>query len=160
MDCKSGRNNYCMDIGKGQFIGMSAQGAFAEYVLVGRVSTTCVWFINYVVDILTDYRSAVELPDSMSFAEAAPLFCAGATMFNAILTASQPKGATLGIVGLGALGHLGIQVCSQCFAQHHILTMLPCLVRQEHGLHGRRCRCTRRTNPTREGTQACPRLGP
>lgn len=46
----------------------------------------------------------------MSFAEAAPLFCAGATMFSAILTANQPKGSILGIVGLGALGHLGIQV--------------------------------------------------
>lgn len=46
----------------------------------------------------------------MSFVEAAPLFCAGATMYNAILTAKQPQGAILGIVGLGALGHLGVQV--------------------------------------------------
>ncbi|EIM85373.1 GroES-like protein [Stereum hirsutum FP-91666 SS1] len=89
-DCKDGRLNYCTKLSDGGFLGMSCQGVFSEYCLV-------------------DYRSAVELPDTMSFVEAAPLFCAGATMYNAILTAKQPQGAILGIVGLGALGHLGVQ---------------------------------------------------
>lgn len=69
---------------------------------------------------VSDHRSAVEIPDTMSFVEAAPLFCAGATMFKAIVTANLPKGSILGIVGLGALGHLGVQV-RVCARSYHTL---------------------------------------
>jgi D-arabinose 1-dehydrogenase-like Zn-dependent alcohol dehydrogenase len=51
----------------------------------------------------------VHLPDSLSFEHAAPLFCAGATIFQSIKKTDLKKGDVLGIVGLGALGHLGIQ---------------------------------------------------
>ena len=46
----------------------------------------------------------------MSFASAAPLACAGCTIYRAIIVAEVPKGGWLGIVGAGGgLGHLGIQ---------------------------------------------------
>ena len=51
----------------------------------------------------------MHLPDSLSFEHAAPLFCAGATIYSAIKKANLKRGDILGIVGLGALGHLGIQ---------------------------------------------------
>lgn len=41
--------------------------------------------------------------------EAAPMMCAGATVWNGILEANLQKGQTLAIVGIGALGLLGIQ---------------------------------------------------
>jgi D-arabinose 1-dehydrogenase-like Zn-dependent alcohol dehydrogenase len=41
--------------------------------------------------------------------EAAPLMCAGATIWNGIREANLQKGQTLAIVGIGALGLLGIQ---------------------------------------------------
>jgi D-arabinose 1-dehydrogenase-like Zn-dependent alcohol dehydrogenase len=56
-----------------------------------------------------DPGSAIHLPDSLSFEHAAPLFCAGATIYAGIKKANLKKGDVLGIAGLGALGHLGVQ---------------------------------------------------
>jgi len=66
-----------------------------------------------------DPASAIHLPDTLSFEHAAPLFCAGATIYAGIKKANLKKGDVLGISGLGALGHLGVQfakcmVCTTC----------------------------------------------
>ena len=56
--------------------------------------------------------SSVRLPDSMTFEQACPATCAGATIYQAILRAGQEglkPGGVLGIVGIGALGHIGTQ---------------------------------------------------
>lgn len=65
-----------------------------------------------------DPTSTVHLPDSISFESAAPLFCAGATIYSAIKRADLKKGDVIGIVGLGALGHLGIQF-AKCMVPLH-----------------------------------------
>jgi len=41
---------------------------------------------------------------------AAPLTCAGTTIYGAIKTAKLKQGEIIGISGLGALGHLGAQI--------------------------------------------------
>jgi D-arabinose 1-dehydrogenase-like Zn-dependent alcohol dehydrogenase len=51
----------------------------------------------------------VKLPDSLAFEAAAPLMCAGSTVFNSIYRANQPKGAIIAIVGIGGLGYFGVQ---------------------------------------------------
>ncbi|RGP64494.1 hypothetical protein FLONG3_9553 [Fusarium longipes] len=63
-----------------------------------------------------DYASAdpettVRLPDTISFQQAAPLTCAGATVWGSLEAASSglSKGDTVAIVGIGGLGHLGVQ---------------------------------------------------
>ena len=48
------------------------------------------------------------LPHSLSFEHTGPLFCAGATI-HTVQKANLKKGDVIGIVGLGALGHLGVQ---------------------------------------------------
>ena len=72
-------------------IGVNRDGAFAEYVLI-------------------DARHAAKLPDKVSFETAAPLACAGCTIFRGVLQAGLGKGEWLAIVGSGGgLGHLGVQ---------------------------------------------------
>jgi alcohol dehydrogenase, propanol-preferring len=72
-------------------IGVVMDGAFSEYHVV-------------------DSRTACHIPDKVSFADAAPLACAGVTIYRAIVVAEVPKGGWLGLVGAGGgLGHLGIQ---------------------------------------------------
>ena len=72
-------------------IGIQVDGAFAEYVQV-------------------DSRTAAKLPDKVSFETAAPLACAGITVWRGVLQANLKKGEWLAIVGSGGgLGHLGIQ---------------------------------------------------
>lgn len=49
------------------------------------------------------------IPDGMSYTDAAPMGCAGATTFNAIREASIPVGGTVAVFGIGGLGHLAVQ---------------------------------------------------
>ena len=72
-------------------IGVNTDGAFAEYVQV-------------------DSRHAAKLPDKVSFETAAPLACAGCTVWRGVLQAGLAQGEWLAIVGSGGgLGHLGVQ---------------------------------------------------
>ncbi|OQV06503.1 Alcohol dehydrogenase GroES-like domain-containing protein [Cladophialophora immunda] len=82
-------HQYCQHI-EGH-IGVFVDGAFSEYHVV-------------------DNRTSCHIPDNVSFASAAPLACAGCTIYRAIIVAEVPEGGWLGIVGAGGgLGHLGIQ---------------------------------------------------
>ncbi|KAF2088858.1 GroES-like protein [Saccharata proteae CBS 121410] len=72
-------------------IGVNIDGAFAEYVVI-------------------DGRNAAKLPERVTFETAAPLACAGCTIWRGVLQADLKTGEWLAIVGSGGgLGHLGIQ---------------------------------------------------
>lgn len=53
--------------------------------------------------MIVDSRSTVKLPSSITFSQAAPLTCAGVTIYNALLRADLKKGELVAIIGLGAL---------------------------------------------------------
>jgi D-arabinose 1-dehydrogenase-like Zn-dependent alcohol dehydrogenase len=55
----------------------------------------------------------VAIPDGLSSVDAAPLLCAGITTFNALRRSSAKPGELVAILGIGGLGHLGVQ-----FANH------------------------------------------
>lgn len=87
-DCRAGRPIFC-DRLEGMN-GINRDGGFAEYIIVDPAFT-------------------VKLPDSYEFVQAAPMMCAGLTIYKAIKVSGCRKGDILGILGLGALGHLGVQ---------------------------------------------------
>ncbi|KAL1992330.1 hypothetical protein VTN49DRAFT_4362 [Thermomyces lanuginosus] len=63
---------------------------------------------------LVDARQVAPIPDSLSVVEAAPLMCAGVTIYNAIKKAGLRRGQRLGIIGAGGgLGHLGLQYATK-----------------------------------------------
>jgi D-arabinose 1-dehydrogenase-like Zn-dependent alcohol dehydrogenase len=53
-----------------------------------------------------------KIPDSMSDEAAAPLQCGGATVYTALTDAARPN-ETVGIMGVGGLGHLAIQFAAK-----------------------------------------------
>jgi D-arabinose 1-dehydrogenase-like Zn-dependent alcohol dehydrogenase len=53
------------------------------------------------------------IPDELSAAEAAPLLCAGVTTFNALRRAGAMPGDLVAVLGVGGLGHLGVQFASK-----------------------------------------------
>lgn len=71
-------------------IGLTRDGGFAEYCKM-------------------DARVVSAIPESIPFDEAAPLFCAGATVYGALQGVGIEKDKWLAIVGAGGLGHLGCQ---------------------------------------------------
>jgi propanol-preferring alcohol dehydrogenase len=83
------QTQYCTHI-EGH-VGVTTNGCFAEYAKV-------------------DSRSSTVLPDEVSFMSAAPLACAGRTVWRAVLETELKAGEWVCFVGSGGgLGHLGIQ---------------------------------------------------
>ena len=51
----------------------------------------------------------VSIPDDLSSVDAAPLLCAGLTTFSALRNAPAKAGNLVAVLGIGGLGHLGVQ---------------------------------------------------
>ena len=93
-ECKDPNNDY---VGYSNFCvnsttnGLSKDGGFAEYAVV-------------------DARQVALIPDNIDALDAAPLTCAGITIYNALKRCTLSPGQRVGIIGCGGgLGHLGLQ---------------------------------------------------
>jgi D-arabinose 1-dehydrogenase-like Zn-dependent alcohol dehydrogenase len=65
-------------------------------------------------DYMVALASAVaRVPDELADIEAAPLMCAGITTFNALRNSGVRPGEVAAILGLGGLGHLGVQYATK-----------------------------------------------
>ena len=58
-------------------------------------------------------RGLARIPEALSFADAAPLLCAGVTTFNALRHSGAMPGDLVAVHGIGGLGHLGVQFARQ-----------------------------------------------
>ena len=86
--CKEGNENLCS---KQKITGVTVDGGYAEYFKAPA-------------------SHALSVPDGLSSAEAAPLFCAGVTVYRALKQSGISSGQRLAIFGLGGLGHLAVQI--------------------------------------------------
>jgi D-arabinose 1-dehydrogenase-like Zn-dependent alcohol dehydrogenase len=73
-----------------QITGISFDGGYAEYMVAPAIAVASV-------------------PDSLPPADAAPLMCAGITTYNALRNSGARGGDLVAVLGLGGLGHLGVQ---------------------------------------------------
>jgi len=91
--CQTGRETYCPER---KMYGMADldQGSFASHA---------VWKESFLFRI----------PDNMTDADAAPLMCGGATVFNALYTYGIKSTDRVGVMGVGGLGHLAIQFAAK-----------------------------------------------
>jgi D-arabinose 1-dehydrogenase-like Zn-dependent alcohol dehydrogenase len=89
--CRRGDFILCQN---GKITGISFDGGYAEYVIVPA-------------------EAVAAIPDDLPAAEAAPLLCAGITVYNALRNAGARAGDLVAVQGIGGLGHLGIQYARQ-----------------------------------------------
>jgi len=68
---------------------------------------------GYQQYMLAPIEALVPIPESLSAAEAAPLLCAGITTFNALRHSGAMPGDLVAVLGIGGLGHLGIQFANK-----------------------------------------------
>ena len=68
---------------------------------------------GYADYVVVRAAALARMPDDLTPEEAGPLLCAGLTTFNALRTSDAPGGGRVAILGVGGLGHLGVQ-----FARH------------------------------------------
>src|SRR6266853_3989785 len=64
---------------------------------------------GYQQYMVAPVEALVDIPESLSDTEAAPLLCAGITMFNSLRHSGAFPGDLVAVQGIGGLGHLGIQ---------------------------------------------------
>jgi propanol-preferring alcohol dehydrogenase len=86
--CREGNENLCV---KQKITGVTVNGGYAEFIKAPA-------------------SHATKIPDAVSSVQAAPLFCAGVTVYRAIMQAKPRRGQRLAVFGVGGLGHLAIQI--------------------------------------------------
>lgn len=88
--CNPCREGFFMQCENGQVPGLSYPGGYAESVIAPATALA-------------------RIPEGLSFAEAAPMGCAGVTTFNGLRATRAKAGDLVAVVGIGGLGHLGVQ---------------------------------------------------
>jgi alcohol dehydrogenase/propanol-preferring alcohol dehydrogenase len=92
--CESCRRGDFITCERAQVPGITYDGGYAEYMVA-------------------PIQALARIPESLSGAEAAPLLCAGITTFNALRNSGARAGDLVAILGIGGLGHLGVQFASK-----------------------------------------------
>jgi D-arabinose 1-dehydrogenase-like Zn-dependent alcohol dehydrogenase len=68
---------------------------------------------GYQQYMIAPAEAVVAIPDSLKDVDAAPLLCAGITTYNALRHSGALPGDLVAILGIGGLGHLGIQFANK-----------------------------------------------
>ena len=98
-----GNCGYCDPCRRGEFFacevallttGISFDGGYAEYMVAPA-------------------EALARVPDELSAVDGAPLMCAGVTTFNALRNSGARGGDVVAVLGIGGLGHLGVQFAAK-----------------------------------------------
>jgi D-arabinose 1-dehydrogenase-like Zn-dependent alcohol dehydrogenase len=97
-----GHCGHCESCRRGDFVtctylqvpGITYDGGYADYVIAPT-------------------QALALIPEQLSAVEAAPLMCAGITTYNALRNSGARAGDLVAILGIGGLGHLGVQFAAK-----------------------------------------------
>jgi D-arabinose 1-dehydrogenase-like Zn-dependent alcohol dehydrogenase len=93
--CNSCRRGDFVTCSKGrQITGLTCDGGYTEYMLASATALALI-------------------PKELSAVDAGPLLCAGVTTFNSLRNSGARPGDLVAILGLGGLGHLGVQFAAR-----------------------------------------------
>jgi len=84
----------------------------AEMLCAAQKSTGVTVDGGYAEFVKTPAAFAHKIPEGLDLVDAAPLLCAGITVFAPLRRAGNLAGKTVAVVGIGGLGHLGIRMAS------------------------------------------------
>jgi propanol-preferring alcohol dehydrogenase len=101
--CAEGEEEACES---GQLAGAAVNGGYAEYMRLPAAH-------------------AIPLPDGLDFAQAAPFFCAGLTVYSGLKNGRLQPGQRVAIIGVGGLGHLAIPIARAMGAEVIAVTSTP-----------------------------------
>jgi uncharacterized zinc-type alcohol dehydrogenase-like protein len=77
---------------------------------------------GYSNKIVVDENYVLRIPDNLQMDHAAPLLCAGITMYSPLIHWKAGPGKKVGIVGLGGLGHMGVKIAHALGAEVSVLS--------------------------------------
>ncbi|HVX43833.1 MAG TPA: NAD(P)-dependent alcohol dehydrogenase [Mycobacteriales bacterium] len=116
--CRNGEEQYCEkgNVGTYNSIGKDGQPTYG----------------GYSSQIVVDEDFVVHIPDGIALDVAAPLLCAGITLFSPLNHWNAGPGKRVAIVGLGGLGHVGVKIAHALGAEVTVLSQT--LSKKEDGL--------------------------
>ncbi|OOL30583.1 alcohol dehydrogenase [Rhodococcus rhodochrous] len=118
VNCRNGDEQYCLG------------GMVPTYAGVDRDGTTTQG--GYATHVVVDADFVLSVPETLDFAAAAPLLCAGITTYSPLRRWNAGPGKQVAIVGLGGLGHLAVKIAHALGAEVTVLSQS--LKKQEDGL--------------------------
>ena len=107
-NCRSGQEQYCLGGNVMTYNGIDKDG---EPTLGG-----------YSQSIVVDERFVCKIPDAIALEAAAPLLCAGITLYSPLKHWNAGPGKRVAIVGMGGLGHMGVQIAAAMGAEVVVLS--------------------------------------
>lgn len=117
--CTAGLEQYC-----------TGPGAIFTYNSVGRDGTATQG--GYSGSTVVDENYVLRIPDALPLDAAAPLLCAGITLYSPLRHWGAGPGSKVAIVGLGGLGHMGVKLAHAMGAEVTVLSQS--LKKMEDGL--------------------------
>ncbi|WP_197380805.1 NAD(P)-dependent alcohol dehydrogenase [Mycolicibacterium mengxianglii] len=118
-NCKAGLEQYCL-----------GTGMIGTYNATDRDGTPTQG--GYSQAIVTDEKFVLRIPDSIPLDKAAPLLCAGVTLWSPLKHWNAGPGKKVAIIGLGGLGHMGVKLAAALGAEVTVLSQS--LKKMEDGL--------------------------
>ena len=118
-NCKAGLEQYCL-----------GTGMIGTYNATDRDGTPTQG--GYSQAIVTDEKFVLRIPDSIPLDKAAPLLCAGVTLWSPLKHWNAGPGKKVAIIGLGSLGHMGVKLAAALGAEVTVLSQS--LKKMEDGL--------------------------
>jgi uncharacterized zinc-type alcohol dehydrogenase-like protein len=118
-NCKAGLEQYC-----------TGGGMVGTYNAVGKDGEPT--YGGYSEKIVVDQNYVVRIPDGLKLDEAAPLLCAGITLYSPLKHWGAGPGKKVAILGMGGLGHMGVKIAHALGAEVTVLSQS--LRKQEDGL--------------------------
>ncbi|QRI77904.1 MULTISPECIES: NAD(P)-dependent alcohol dehydrogenase [Rhodococcus] len=118
VNCRNGDEQYCLD------------GMVPTYAGVDRDGTTTQG--GYATHVVVDADFVLSVPETLDFAAAAPLLCAGITTYSPLRRWNAGPGTKVAVVGLGGLGHLAVKIAHALGAEVTVLSQS--LKKREDGL--------------------------
>lgn len=107
--CRGDLEQYCLD------------GFVGTYNGVERDSNTPTQG-GYSSVIVVDEHYVLRIPDALPLDKAAPLLCAGITLYSPLMHWKAGPGKKVGIIGLGGLGHMGVKIARALGAEVTVLS--------------------------------------
>lgn len=105
--CLEGNENYCL------------KGNVQTYN--GRHYDKSPTYGGYAKEIVVDQKYVLSIPESLDLAEAAPLLCAGVTVYSPLHHWQVGPGKKVAILGLGGLGHMAVKFAAAMGAEVYVL---------------------------------------
>jgi uncharacterized zinc-type alcohol dehydrogenase-like protein len=107
-NCRAGEEQYCLN------------GAIETYNWIGKDGLPTAG--GYSTHIVVEQDFVLGIPDGISLDVAAPLLCAGITLYSPLRHWGAGPGKQVAIVGLGGLGHMGVKIAHAMGAEVTVLS--------------------------------------